>query len=101
MINWMIHKSPHLAENLNPFHVGLEVSLNIWNFLIIVSISFSIESQLQLAFINQIYFNDKNPEAIFGPIQIDLVHQMVQSIESQQAEPSLLYSSSLCPPNFV
>lgn len=60
-----------------------------------------VESQLQLAFINQIYFNDKNPEEIFGPVEIDLVHQMVQSIESQPMESSLFYSSSLCPPNFV
>lgn len=60
-----------------------------------------LESQLQLAFINQVYFNEKSPEDIFGPIHIDLVHQIVQSIDCQPIEPSFLYSSSLLPPNFV
>ncbi|CAF0724794.1 unnamed protein product [Rotaria sordida] len=60
------------------------------------------KSQLQLAFINQIYFNDKNPEDIFGSIQIDVAHEMVQSIElKHNTEFSLNYSSSMFPPNFV
>ncbi|CAF1322688.1 unnamed protein product [Adineta ricciae] len=54
------------------------------------------KSQIQLAFINQIYFNDKNPEEIFGSIQLDLAREMMQSIDTTD-----LYSSTLFPPNFV
>lgn len=57
---------------------------------------FHLESQIQLAFINQIYFNDKNPEEIFGSIQLDLAREMVQSIDTTDP-----YSSTLFPPNFV
>ncbi|CAF0734085.1 unnamed protein product [Rotaria sp. Silwood1] len=59
------------------------------------------KSQLQLAFINQIYFNNKNPEDIFGSIQINAAHEMVQSIEIYNTEFSLNYSFSMLPPNFV
>ncbi|CAF4717847.1 unnamed protein product, partial [Rotaria magnacalcarata] len=33
--------------------------------------SWARKSELQVAFINQIYFNDKNPEDIFGTVEID------------------------------
>ncbi|CAF2331167.1 unnamed protein product [Rotaria sp. Silwood2] len=59
------------------------------------------KSQLQLAFINQIYFNDKNPEDIFGSIQIDAAHEMVRSIELSNTEFPSNYSFSMLPPNFV
>ncbi|CAF0804003.1 unnamed protein product [Adineta steineri] len=59
------------------------------------------KSQLQLAFINQIYFNDKNPDDIFGCIHMDLAHEMVQSIESRNSEITHIYNSPLLPPNFV
>ncbi len=68
--------------------------LLISNFFIL-----HLESQLQLAVINQIYFNDKNPEDIFGCVHMDLAHETVQSIELRQLELSLVYSTF--PPNFV
>jgi hypothetical protein len=55
-----------------------------------------LESQLQLAIINQVYFN-KNPEDIFGSVHIDLAHKMIQSIKLQNTE----LSFSMFPPNFV
>lgn len=60
-----------------------------------------LESQLQLAFINQIYFNDKNPEDIFGSVEIDAAREMVQSIEFYSLELPSDLSLSTFPPNFV
>jgi len=97
MTNLMIQESIYLIENPNKFHVGLEVRFIIYEFLLFFLLSF-LESQLQLALINQIYFNDKNPDDIFGPIHIDLAHQM---IELQTIELPLLSSYSMFPPNFV
>lgn len=62
---------------------------------------FILESQLQLAIINQIYFNDKSPEDIFGSVHIELAQEMVQSIEFHDVQYSSIYSSPFCPPNFV
>ena len=59
------------------------------------------ESQLQLAFINQIYFNDKNPEDIFGSVEIDAAHEMVKSLEFYDSELPSNLSFSMFPPNFV
>ncbi|CAF1068589.1 unnamed protein product [Adineta steineri] len=59
------------------------------------------KSQLQLAIVNQIYYNDKNPEEIFGSIQLEHAHQMVDSIELWNTEVPLIYSYSTLPPNFV
>lgn len=39
-----------------------------------------VEDQLQLAIINQVYFQDKNPEDIFGNIRVDHVQDIVNSI---------------------
>ncbi len=60
-----------------------------------------LESQLQLAIINQIYYNDKKPEDIFGSIQLDLAHEMIDSIELWNTELPFVYSYSKLPPNFV
>lgn len=96
-INLMIHKSQQLFDNRNQFLVGLEVS--VITFELLIYFLSLLESQLQLAFINQIYFNDKNPDDIFGPVHLDLVHQMIQSIDCHPTELSLLYT--MLPPNFV
>ena len=55
---------------------------------------FLLESQLQLAFINQVYFHEKDPETIFGLVQLDRAHEMIQSLDNQ-GYPSFL------PSNFV
>jgi hypothetical protein len=65
---------------------------NVWLYL---------ESQLQLAIVNQIYYNDKNPEDIFGSIHLDHARQMVDSIELWNTELPFFHSSSTIPPNFV
>lgn len=61
----------------------------------------SVESQLQLAIINQIYYNDKNPEEIFGAVQLDLAHEMIESIELWNTELPFLHPYATLPPNFV
>lgn len=66
-----------------------------------MSYSFLLESQFQLALINQMYFNDKNPEDIFGSVHIDLAHEMVQSIKLKTIELPVSYTSLMCPRNFV
>jgi hypothetical protein len=73
--------------------------LNFFNFKFFFL--FLLESQLQLALINQIYFNDKNPEDIFGSVHMDLAHEMIQSIKLHNTKLSSVYSSSMLPPNFV
>jgi hypothetical protein len=60
----------------------------------------SLESQLQMAIINQMYYNDKNPEQIFGNVRMDLAQEMVDSIELWNTELPFFYSSDL-PSNFV
>jgi hypothetical protein len=66
-----------------------------------LSIKFiSLENQLELGIINQIY-NDKNPEDIFGSIHLDLAHKMIDSIELWNTELPFVYSYSKLPPNFV
>ena len=59
-----------------------------------------LESQLQLAFINQIYFHGHDAEQIFGSVRLDLAEEMVQSIEIDDPETFQGYPSSL-PFNFV
>ncbi|CAF3493267.1 unnamed protein product [Rotaria socialis] len=63
--------------------------------------SWARKSELQLAFINQIYFNDKNPEDIFGTVEIDAAHEMVKSLEFYDSELSSNFSFSMFSPNFV
>ena len=53
-----------------------------------------------MAIINQIYYNDKDPEDIFGTVRVDLAREMVASIELWNTELPFVYSSNL-PPNFV
>lgn len=60
-----------------------------------------LESQLQLAIINQIYYNEKNPEEIFGTVQVDLAREMVDSIELWNTELPFIHSYATLPPNFV
>ena len=67
--------------------------------VILLSLSF-LESQLQMAIINQMYYNDKNPEEIFGTVRLDLAREMVDSMDLWNTELPFLYSSDL-PPNFV
>lgn len=57
-----------------------------------------LESQIELAIINQIYY-DKKAEDIFGTIHLDLAHKMVDSIELWNTELPFIYST--LPPNFV
>jgi hypothetical protein len=45
-----------------------------------------IEEQLQLAIINQVYFQDKNPEEIFGSICIEQAFDMINSIDFKNKE---------------
>ncbi|CAF0759180.1 unnamed protein product [Adineta ricciae] len=59
------------------------------------------KSQLQLAIINQIYYNDKNPEDIFGAVHLDRVREMVDSIELWNTELPMICSYSNMPANFV
>jgi len=40
------------------------------------------EDQLQLAIINQVYFQNQNPEEIFGTICIEQVHEIIHSIDN-------------------
>ncbi|CAF2021352.1 unnamed protein product [Rotaria magnacalcarata] len=63
--------------------------------------SWARKSELQVAFINQIYFNDKNPEDIFGTVEIDAAHEMVKSLKFHDSEVSSNFSFSMFPPNFV
>ncbi|CAF5143511.1 unnamed protein product, partial [Rotaria magnacalcarata] len=63
--------------------------------------SWARKSELQVAFINQIYFNDKNPEDIFGTVEIDAAHEMVKSLKFYDSEVSSNLSFSMFPPNFV
>jgi hypothetical protein len=67
--------------------------------LILNFILFFLESQLQLAYINQAYFNDKNPEDIFGSVQINLAYEIVQSLKCYP--PNLSHAYAFVPPNFV
>lgn len=100
MMNLMIHKSLYLIDNQKKFLVGQEVNFYFLNHF--YSIKFIIlESQLQLAIINQMYYNDKKPEDIFGTIHIDLVHKMIDSIELWNTELPFIYSYSTLPSNFV
>lgn len=62
--------------------------------------SFSLESQLQLAYINQIYFHGQDAEQIFGSVRMELAHEMVQSIEIDNPETFQGYPAFL-PSNFV
>jgi hypothetical protein len=94
----MIRKELYLIAEQKKFQIGLEVK-----FILIVFLNFlflNLESQLQLAFINQIYFNT-NPDDIFGSIQMDVAHKMVESIQLRNIPCPDLYSSPLLPPNFV
>ncbi|CAF1257607.1 unnamed protein product [Rotaria sp. Silwood1] len=59
------------------------------------------KSQLQLAIINQIYYNDKNPEDIFGSIHLDFAHEIINSIELWNTELPFGYTYETLPPNFV
>jgi hypothetical protein len=45
-----------------------------------------IEDQLQLAIINQVYFQDKNPEDIFGSICIEHAFDVINSINIKNKE---------------
>ncbi len=60
----------------------------IWNYLFL-----HLETQIQIACINQVYFNDKNPDNIFGSLELNSAREMVQELD--------LYSSPSLPPNFV
>ena len=53
-----------------------------------------------MAIINQMYYKDKNPEDIFGTVQMDLAREMIDSIELWNTELPFFYSTDL-PPNFV
>jgi hypothetical protein len=59
-----------------------------------------IDSQLQLAYINQIYFQERNPEDIFGPVHLDRAREMLESIALPDVEHFYGYPSFL-PSNFV
>ncbi|CAF3435030.1 unnamed protein product [Rotaria sp. Silwood2] len=59
------------------------------------------KSQLELAIINQIYYNDKNPDDIFGSIHLDIAHKMINSIQLWNTELPFIYSYENIPPNFV
>ncbi|UJR13468.1 hypothetical protein I4U23_000482 [Adineta vaga] len=59
------------------------------------------KSQLQLAIINQIYYNDKNPEEIFGTVHLDRVNEMVASIELWNTEVPMIDFYATMPANFV
>jgi hypothetical protein len=47
------------------------------------------EDQLQLAIVNQVYFQENNPEEIFGRVRVDLASELINSIviESRDAIP--------------
>ena len=96
----MINKRMCFVDNQKKFHVGQEVCLMIF-VLFVYFFFFALESQLQLAFINQVYFKDNNPEDIFGSVQIDVVREMVQSIVLCNTELPYVYSLSVFPANFV
>ena len=53
-----------------------------------------------MAIINQMYFQDKNPEDIFGTVRLDLAREMIQSIECGQNKNFSSYPAFL-PANFV
>lgn len=40
-----------------------------------------LETQLQLAIVNQLYYNDQHPEQIFGLVRLDSAVQMVNAID--------------------
>lgn len=73
----------------------------LMSVLIFWFLFFILESQLELAIINQMYFNDKNPDEIFGSVRLDLAHEMVDSIELWNTEMPFIRSYSNLPPNFV
>ena len=68
------------------FHVGQEVRDILFPSHHSLIISSFLESQLQLAFINQIYFHGHDAEQIFGSVRVDQAHQMVQTIEIDNPE---------------
>jgi hypothetical protein len=47
------------------------------------------------------YFNDKNPDEIFGSVRLDLAREMVDSIELWNTEMPFIRSYCNLPPNFV
>ncbi|CAF1294130.1 unnamed protein product [Rotaria sordida] len=59
------------------------------------------KSQIELAIINQIYYNDKKPEDIFGSIHLDRAHEMINSIDLWNTELPFGFSYENFPPNFV
>jgi hypothetical protein len=61
------------------FLVLLFILNNIYLFLY-------VEDQLQLAIINQVYFQDQNPEDIFGSICIEHVFDLIKSIDIKNKE---------------
>jgi len=61
------------------FLVLLFILNNIYLFLY-------VEDQLQLSIINQVYFQDQNPEDIFGSICIEHVFDLIKSIDIKNKE---------------
>jgi hypothetical protein len=98
----MILKSLYPIDNRKKSLVGREVSLLFdYSSLINFVSFFFIESQLQLAIINQVYCNEKQPEEIFGSVQLNLVDEMIDSIELWNRNISLPFCYATLPPNFV
>lgn len=53
-----------------------------------------------MAIINQIYYNDNNPDELFGSIHLDAAEEMINAIDLWNTELPFFYSENL-PKNFV